>query len=131
MQKSFTEMSSECSQAQRELALAIKTMTRSLTVDYHIGRAKNAAKSLPLLLQTELGPDSDVLDVIGASTVASLLGAIVICTVKIADSVEELASVCKFMDPEKIMKEVEDRRGVMSNASIEGSQAAIRVVIDH
>ncbi|KAI3462462.1 hypothetical protein Pfo_019125 [Paulownia fortunei] len=96
IQESCTKMSSECSYALKELALGIKTMTSSLSADLHIVNAKTSAKMLKSLLKTGLWPDTDLLDIIPTVTVASLLIEIVSCTVKITDSVHELASLSKF-----------------------------------
>ncbi|KAL3828617.1 hypothetical protein ACJIZ3_017419 [Penstemon smallii] len=102
IQEPCTKMSSECSYALNELAIGIKTMTScSLSADPHIRNAKTAAKKLKSSLKTGLWPETDLLDLIPAATVASLLIEIVSCTVKIADSVHELASLSKFkiLDP--------------------------------
>ncbi|KAL0436258.1 UNVERIFIED_CONTAM: Aluminum-activated malate transporter 2 [Sesamum radiatum] len=100
IQESCTKMSSECSVALRELAVGIKTMTCSLSADPHLLNAKTAAKKLKSSLKTNLWPDSDLLEIVPAVTVASLLIEIVSCTVKIADAVHELASLSKFKIPD-------------------------------
>ncbi|KAK6163636.1 hypothetical protein DH2020_000500 [Rehmannia glutinosa] len=128
IQESCTMMSSECSCALRELAMGIKTMTRSLSADIHIVKAKTSAKKLKSLLKTGLWPDTDIFDIIPAVTVASLLIEIVSCTVKIADSVHELASLSKFKTPdEKMIKQLSLER-VKRTPSIEGSHSFSVVV---
>ncbi|KAK4440565.1 Aluminum-activated malate transporter 2 [Sesamum alatum] len=103
IQESCTKMSSECSVALRELAVGIKTMTCSLSADPHLMNAKTAAKKLKSSLKTNLWPDTDLLEIVPAVTVASLLIEIVSCTVKITDSVHELASLSKFKIPDPQM----------------------------
>ncbi|KAK4482740.1 hypothetical protein RD792_009907 [Penstemon davidsonii] len=101
IQEPCTKMSSECSYALNELAIGIKTMTScTLSADPHIRNAKTAAKKLKSSLQTGLWPETDLLDLIPAATVASLLIEIVSCTMKIADSVHELALLSKFKIPD-------------------------------
>lgn len=96
MKEACVEMSWECSNALKELALGIRTMTCSTTVDSHIIKAEVAATNLKSLLQTPLWANTELLDVCPAATVASLLMQIVGCTAKIADSIHELASLSKF-----------------------------------
>ncbi|KAK6163641.1 hypothetical protein DH2020_000505 [Rehmannia glutinosa] len=128
IQESCTMMSSECSCALRELAIGIKTMTRSLSADIHIVKAKTSAKKLKSLLKTGLWPDTDIFDIIPAVTVLPLLIEIVSCTVKIADSVHELASLSKFKTPdEKMIKQLSLER-VKRTPSIEGSHSFSVVV---
>ncbi|GER36511.1 aluminum-activated malate transporter 1 [Striga asiatica] len=116
------KMSSECSYALRELAVGIEKMTRSLTADIHVVKAKASAKRLKAQLKTGLWPDTDLLDIVPAVTVASLLVEIVSCTVKIADSVYELASLSKFKTPDaKMTKQLSLERVVSRTVSIEGS----------
>lgn len=78
-------------------------MTCSPCSDVHIVNAKSAAKKLKALMKTGLCPHTDVLDMIPAVTVASLLIELVSCTVKIADSVNELASLANFKKPDSRM----------------------------
>ncbi|KAL6566998.1 hypothetical protein OROMI_015402 [Orobanche minor] len=122
IQESCTKMSSECSYALRELADGIQSMTRSSTADIHVASAEASAKKLKAHLETGLWPDTDILDIIPAVTVASLLTDIVSCTVKIADSVHELASLSKFKTRDaKTIKEVSLKKVVTRTPSIEGS----------
>ena len=89
-------MSSESIKALNELAMAIKTMTTPSTAILHITRSKIAAKNLKFMMNTELYKESDLLEVIPAVTMASLLADVVSCSEKIAESVHELASLAKF-----------------------------------
>ncbi|XP_022890697.1 aluminum-activated malate transporter 2-like [Olea europaea var. sylvestris] len=118
IQELCTKMSSESSLALKELSLAIKTMSSSSIADPHIVNAKTAAKKLKSLLKTDLWKDTNFLDIIPAAAVSSLLIEIVSCTVKIADSVHELASMAKFNNDALKQKE---KGQVLRVPSIEGS----------
>ncbi|XP_073054829.1 aluminum-activated malate transporter 2-like [Primulina eburnea] len=100
IQESCTEISTECSCALAELSTAIKNMTRATPADLHISNAKTVSKNLKSLLKTSLWPDTDLVDIIPAATVVSLLIEIVSCTAQIADSVHELASLSKYKFPD-------------------------------
>ncbi|PSR86446.1 Aluminum-activated malate transporter like [Actinidia chinensis var. chinensis] len=91
-----TKMSKDCSCALKELAQAVKTMTKPSTANCHIANSKIAAKSLKSMLKTGLWQDTDLLEIVPAATVASLLIDIVSSTEEIAESVNELASLANF-----------------------------------
>jgi hypothetical protein len=57
----------------------IKKMSKLSTPESHVLNAKNAAESLKSILRTNPWEGDDHLDIIPASTVASLLIDIVIC----------------------------------------------------
>ncbi|KAK9280301.1 hypothetical protein L1049_013989 [Liquidambar formosana] len=101
IEEGCTKMSTECGKALKELASSIKTMTRPSSAETHIANSKTAAKNLKSLLKTGMWEDIDLLEVIPAATIASLLVDVVTCTEKIAESVDELASLAHFksMDP--------------------------------
>lgn len=103
IQESCTKMSLESSRALKELAMSIKIMTRSSVADSHILKAKMAAKNLKNLLKTNLWENTDYLEIIPVVTVASLLVDAVNCTVKISESVHELASLARFCDPKVLV----------------------------
>ncbi|CAA2992190.1 aluminum-activated malate transporter 2-like [Olea europaea var. sylvestris] len=120
IQESCTKMSSESSLALKELALSIKTMSSSSIADPHIVNAKTAAKKLKLLLKSDMREGTDFLEIIPAASVSSLLIEIVSSTVKIADSVHELASMAKFKND--VLKQKETEKGkVLRVPSIERS----------
>ncbi|PIN10648.1 hypothetical protein CDL12_16769 [Handroanthus impetiginosus] len=107
IQESCTKMTSECSIALRELAMGINTMTCSLSADSWVLNAKAAAKEFKSSLKTDLWSDTDLLDIVPAITVASLIIDIVSCTVKIANAVHELASLSNFKIPDpEIIKQI-------------------------
>ncbi|CAL5425654.1 unnamed protein product [Camellia sinensis] len=96
IEESSTKLSTECSYALKELALSVKTMTMPSTANSHMANSKIIAKTLKSLLETGSWRGADLLDIIPAATVASLLIDVVTCTEKIAESVNELASLAKF-----------------------------------
>ncbi|KAF8395467.1 hypothetical protein HHK36_019413 [Tetracentron sinense] len=102
IQELCTKMSSESGKALKALASAVKTMTYpSSSVKSHMADSKTAANDLKTTLKTALLENSDHLEIIPASTVALLLVEIVTYTHKIAESVQELASLTDFkmVDP--------------------------------
>ncbi|KAF5930182.1 hypothetical protein HYC85_031055 [Camellia sinensis] len=96
IEESSTKLSTECSYALKELALSVKTMTMPSTANSHMANSKIIAKTLKSLLETGSWQGADLLDIIPAATVASLLIDVATCTEKIAESVNELASLAKF-----------------------------------
>ncbi|XP_048324941.1 aluminum-activated malate transporter 2 [Ziziphus jujuba] len=96
IQETCTKMSTECGKALKDLATAIRTMTKPSSADSHVANSTAAAKSLRTLLKSGIWEDADLLQVIPAVTVASLLLDVVNCTEKIAESVHELASLAHF-----------------------------------
>ncbi|KAH6773007.1 hypothetical protein C2S51_011411 [Perilla frutescens var. frutescens] len=129
LQESCTKITSECSSALTELAIGVRTMTCSSSTEIHIVNAKSAAKNLKALLQTGLWPDTDFLHIIPAVTVASLLIELVSCTVKIADSVEKLATMAKFKKPDPKMNRQTSLQKVKRIPSIEVSHN-FSIVVD-
>ncbi|XP_061343226.1 aluminum-activated malate transporter 2-like [Gastrolobium bilobum] len=91
-----SEMSLESGKALKELGRLIRTMTRPSSADTHVANSKAAMKSLKSLLQSSLWEETELLSLIPAVTVASLLIDIVDCTEKIVDSVNDLASLTNF-----------------------------------
>ncbi|CAK7332019.1 unnamed protein product [Dovyalis caffra] len=112
---SCKKMSSESGKALKEIALAIKSLTPPSSASPHIVKSKNAAKNLKFLLNTDLCKDIDLLEVVPAATVTSLLIDVISCTEKIADSIHELASLAQFKNVEqekqKLPKEGEMQQG--------------------
>ncbi|KAF8403376.1 hypothetical protein HHK36_011478 [Tetracentron sinense] len=101
IQDSCTKMSSESGKALNALASAIKTMTHPSSSDPHVVNSKTAADDLKTTLETALLENTNLLEIIPAATVASLLVEIVTYTDKIAESVHELARLAHFksVDP--------------------------------
>ncbi|KAH6827042.1 aluminum activated malate transporter family protein [Perilla frutescens var. hirtella] len=130
IQESCTKMSSECGCALSELAIGIETMSWSPCIDIHIVNAKSGATKLKALMKTGLWAEyshTDLLTVIPAVTVAALLIDVVSCTVTIADSVGELASLSKFKkhDPKTNTQTSMDK--LNTTPSLQGSHVNILV----
>ncbi|PIN25202.1 hypothetical protein CDL12_02059 [Handroanthus impetiginosus] len=119
IQEPCMQMSLECGHALKELAKGIKTMTRSSSSGPHIENAKIATKNLETLLQTGLWSETDLLNAIQTATVASLLIEIVSYTIKISDSVQELAFLSKFKDHAETRQET----AIVCPDVVEGSHA--------
>lgn len=96
IEESCSKLSLESGKALKALASDFRTMTKSPSADPHIANAKAAAKSLKSLLKSGLREDIDLLEVVPAATVASLLLDVVNCTEKIVESVYELGSLANF-----------------------------------
>ncbi|GAB4824615.1 hypothetical protein Ancab_007488 [Ancistrocladus abbreviatus] len=113
IQDACGKLSSESSKALKELSLGMKKMRRSPLANIHIESSKSAAHELKSLLKTvAVWEDFNLLDILPAATVASLLVDIVACTEDIAEAVHELATLANFktidtvISPEK--PDVED-----------------------
>ncbi|KAL8090007.1 hypothetical protein AgCh_039461 [Apium graveolens] len=96
VQQHCIKMSSESSFALTQLALSIRTMTRSSVADSHTLKAKIAATSLKSSLKTGLWPETDLLQILPAVTVASLLVDVVTCTANLGEAVNQLATLARF-----------------------------------
>lgn len=96
IQESCTKLSLETGKALKELAAAFKEMTKSPSPETHMAKAKAAAKSLRSLLKSGLWEDTELLEVMPAATVGSLLLDAVNCSEKIIESVNELAFLANF-----------------------------------
>ncbi|GMY15736.1 aluminum-activated malate transporter 2-like isoform X1 [Fagus crenata] len=96
IQEACTNMSLESGKALKELGLAIKAMTPPSSATPHILKSKDVANNLKCLLQSGLCEEVNLLEVIPAAAVASMLVDVVCCTEKIAESIYELASLAQF-----------------------------------
>ncbi|XP_022141905.1 aluminum-activated malate transporter 2-like [Momordica charantia] len=97
LKDSCSKMSIESGKALKDLASAIRTMTRPTFPNPHVEKSKAAAKNLKVALK--IGPCNDgidLLEIVPAATVASLLIDSISCIEKIAESVGELASMAQF-----------------------------------
>lgn len=117
IQETCTKMSMECGKALQELATAIRTMKKPSSADSHIANSTAAAKSLRTLLKSGLWEDIDLLQVIPAVTVASLLLDVVNCTEKIAESVHELASLAHFETVSSPIVPPEEKKSQQPNST--------------
>ncbi|XP_054776383.1 aluminum-activated malate transporter 2-like [Prosopis cineraria] len=96
IQEACSEMSLESGKALKELGMAMSMMRKSCFADTHIANSKSAAKSLNSLLRSSLWNEIDLLSVLPAGTVASLLCDIVAYTEEIAAAVNELPLLTDF-----------------------------------
>ncbi|KAL5709116.1 hypothetical protein ACHQM5_019838 [Ranunculus cassubicifolius] len=101
IQEACTKMSSESANALLEMATAIRTMRHSYCPGLHVANAKTAASYLKSTLKTALPLNTDLLQLVPAVTVTSLLVEIISCTEKLAESVHELALLAKFKNIEE------------------------------
>ncbi|KAG9444433.1 hypothetical protein H6P81_015773 [Aristolochia fimbriata] len=97
IQAPCTKMSTECSQALKELSTGIRTMSKPITAAHHVAAAKTGAAELRTALKTALVlENSSLLEVLPMVTTASLLVEIIGHTEKLAECVNELANEAKF-----------------------------------
>eukprot|EP00258_Populus_trichocarpa_P012679 XP_002322786.3 aluminum-activated malate transporter 8 [Populus trichocarpa] len=96
-----TRMSIECSMALESLASAIKTMTLPSSANVHVENSKNAIKDLKIAIETvSLDQDQDLLAIVPAATVASIIIEIVKCVENLSESVHELSNLAHFKSVE-------------------------------
>lgn len=94
-------MSIECSMALKSLASAIKTMTLPSSANVHVENSKNAIKDLKIAIKTvSLDQDKDLLAIVPAATVASIIIEIVKCVENLSESVHELSNLAHFKSVE-------------------------------
>lgn len=96
IQEASTAVSSECGKALKELASALRKMTKSSAAEPHIANSKDAAENLKSVIRSSLSKHDDILQIIPAGAVASLLCEVVKCTEEIADAAHKLASLAHF-----------------------------------
>ncbi|KAF8397978.1 hypothetical protein HHK36_016904 [Tetracentron sinense] len=101
-----TKMSSESGNALKELASEIKTMTYSSLADCHVENAKTAVNDLKTFFKAAMLENIDLLEIMSATTVASLLIKIVTHTDEISESVHELARLAHFESVELLHGEL-------------------------
>ncbi|CAL9000307.1 unnamed protein product [Prunus brigantina] len=111
IQESCTKLSLETGKALKELAAAFKEMTKSPSPETHMAQAKAAAKSLRSLLKSGLWEDTELLEVMPAATVGSLLLDVVNCSEKIIESVNELAFLANFKTVEATVSSEKSQLG--------------------
>ncbi|KAK3028943.1 hypothetical protein RJ639_037607 [Escallonia herrerae] len=91
-----TRMSSESAMALKELASALKTMTHPSAADIHVQNCKTAVDDLKDALEAFTLGKSDLLEILPAVTVASILTDISKCVQKIAESIHEISDLASF-----------------------------------
>lgn len=98
---SCVKMSSESGKALRALALAIKTMKHPTPANQHVEESKAAVEDLKTALDQSSTSaynikDTDLLAIVPAATMASILVEIVKCVEEISESVHELSQLAHF-----------------------------------
>lgn len=124
LQEACKKMSGESGKALKELASAIKNMTKPSSVDLHIANSKNAVKAFKLLLKPCSGGDVGLLEAMPTAIVAAQLAEVINCVEKIAEAVQQLALLARFKDadPEQRLE-----LGQQQFSDIEGPQHVITI----
>ncbi|GMI97291.1 hypothetical protein HRI_003398300 [Hibiscus trionum] len=89
-------VSLECSRALKEMASTFRNMILTTSAVMHIESSKIAAEELKSLLKTNLWEEADLVEMIPAASVASLLPEIIGCIEKISEAVNELGEAASF-----------------------------------
>ncbi|GLT96318.1 hypothetical protein SLE2022_139490 [Rubroshorea leprosula] len=100
IQESCKKMSAESSKALRELATAIKTMTEPSSASPYLENSKSAMNHLKTALKDFSLESTDLLAILQAATVASILVEIIKCMEKISKAVHELSKLARFKNAE-------------------------------
>ncbi|XP_050287235.1 aluminum-activated malate transporter 8-like isoform X2 [Quercus robur] len=103
IQEQCKQICSETGKALKELASAVKTMTKPTSVNIHIEKSKVASRKLKLLLDIILLEDYNLREIIPPAAVALILIDVVPCIEKIANAVHELAYLAHFKTPDSIL----------------------------
>nr|KYP33771.1 hypothetical protein KK1_045350 [Cajanus cajan] len=96
IQEPCMKMSTETGKALKKLAVAIHKMIPPSSADTHIANSKVATTSLRSIIKTGFWEETNLFDVFPVLTVASLLVDVVSCTERLAESIQELATLAKF-----------------------------------
>ncbi|KAL4283580.1 hypothetical protein GQ457_16G007920 [Hibiscus cannabinus] len=96
IQEPCKRVSIECSLALKEMASTFRKMVLTRSAVMHIENSKKAAEELRSLLKTSLWEEADLLEIIPAASVASLLMEIIGCIEKISEAVNELGKAASF-----------------------------------
>ncbi|GLT90124.1 hypothetical protein SLE2022_080740 [Rubroshorea leprosula] len=107
IKESCRRMSAQSGNALRELAIAIKTMTEPYSsTETSLNASKAAIRSLKTALKGLSFDAPDLLAILPAATVASVLVEVVKCVEKISTSVHELSNLAHFKTLEPLAKEL-------------------------
>lgn len=116
------EMSMEAARALKQLSSSHRMMTVPSSATPHLEKSRAAARALKSLLKTTSWKDAtDLLTVVHAATVTSLLIDVIDCTDKIAESVNELASLARFKTAEKAKKHLKCNEVVLTVSTLEAT----------
>ncbi|GMN39563.1 hypothetical protein TIFTF001_008788 [Ficus carica] len=103
IQESCAQMSSESGKALKSLATSVRAMKHDPeSAKEHVEKSKTAVKDLKTALKAAALEDSDLLSIMSAATVASILVEIVDCVENISKSVHELSQMARFKKVEDI-----------------------------
>lgn len=78
------------------MAWTFRKMVRTRSAIVHIDNSKEAGEELKTLLKTSIWEEADLLEIIPAASVASLLLETIQCIEKIYEAVNELAKAASF-----------------------------------
>lgn len=107
IKESCRRMSKQSGNALRELAIAIKTMTEPTSATQaSLDTSKAAIRSLKTALKGVSFETPDLLAILPAATVASVLVEVVKCVEKISTAVHELSNLAHFKTLEPLAKEL-------------------------
>ncbi|KAJ6864707.1 hypothetical protein NC651_035312 [Populus alba x Populus x berolinensis] len=106
VQEPCTQISAECGKALKSLASAIKTTTVPSSENVNVENSKTAVQDLKIALKAvSLEHDQDLLQILPAATVASILVDIVLCVEKISESVHGLSNLAHFTSVEQLCRQ--------------------------
>lgn len=108
IQEPCMSISMECGNCLKKLSSSIRSMSQPTHTEPHITSSKTESENLKSIFKNKLWKESnsDLLSVIQAVAMGSLLMDIIICTEEIDKAVQELATLAKFqaVEPEFIGK---------------------------
>lgn len=126
-------MSTESSKALKAFGTAIKTMKHPKSACQHLENSKNAVEDLHIALKAASLENADILAIMQAATVASILVEIVKCVEKISKAVHELSQLAHFKVVEPtVSAEIKPQllhRGSINPVLLNGGDDSAHVVI--
>ncbi|XP_030531768.1 aluminum-activated malate transporter 8-like [Rhodamnia argentea] len=102
IQEPCMKITSESSKALGMLVSAIKLTTDPSLASLYLHNSEVAVDNLKILLKTTPLEDTELLSIVPAATVASVLIQVVRCVEEIYEAVNELAHLAKFKSPPKL-----------------------------
>ncbi|XP_050382796.1 aluminum-activated malate transporter 8 [Argentina anserina] len=126
-------MSTESGKALKAVGTAIKTMKNPKSACQHLENSKNAVEELRIALKAASLEDADILAIIPAATIATILVEIVACVEKISMSVYELSQLADFRDVSPEIKPQLLHKGIINPVLLDDGDDSSHVVItvDH
>ncbi|KAJ6968346.1 hypothetical protein D5086_029196 [Populus alba] len=126
VQEPCTQISAECGKALKSLASAIKTTTVPSSENVNVENSKTAVQDLKIALKAvSLEHDQDLLQILPAATVASILVEIVLCVENISESVHGLSKLAHFKSVEPTVSPQKPHRGSIKPVSEGDSHHAV------